>query len=120
MIYKLFGKERMILISDSMRATCLSDGEYDFGGQTIRVKDGVARTLDGAIAGSTSTLMDCVRKAAEFGIPEGDAFYMASRTPSVLMKENKGLISPGYDADLLIVNDDLSLDKVIINGNVPE
>ena len=64
--------------------------------------------------------MDCVRKATEFGIPEGDAFYMASRTPSVLMKENKGLISSGYDADLLIVNDDLSLDKVIINGNVPE
>lgn len=117
-LYKLFGKERMILISDSMRATCLSDGEYDFGGQTIRVNGGVARTPDGAIAGSTSTLMDCVRKAVEFGIPEKDAFYMASRTPAVLMSENKGLVIPGYDADLLVINDDLSLDKVIIGGNI--
>ena len=120
MLYKLFGRERMILISDSMRATCLSDGEYDFGGQTIKVTNGVARTLDGAIAGSTSTLMDCVRKAVEFGIPEEDSFYMASRTPAVLMNVNKGLISPGYDADLLTVNDDLSLDKVIISGNIFE
>lgn len=115
-LYKLFGKERMILISDSMRATCLSDGEYEFGGQTIAVKDGVARTQEGAIAGSTSTLMQCVKKATEFGICESDAFYMASRTPAVLLGENKGLIKEGFDADLIVVNDDLSVDKVIING----
>lgn len=117
MLYRLFGKERMILISDSMRAACLTDGKYEFGGQTITVKNSVARTAEGAIAGSTSTLIQCVKKAVEFGICEEDAFYMASRTPAVLMGENKGLIEAGLDADLISVNDDLSIDKVIINGS---
>lgn len=117
-LYRLFGKERMILISDSMRATCLSDGEYEFGGQTITVTNGVARTPEGAIAGSTSTLIQCVKKAIEFGISEEDAFYMASRTPAVLMGENKGLIKEGFDADLISVDDNLNIDKVIINGEI--
>ncbi len=118
MLYKLFGKERMILISDSMRATGLSDGTYEFGGQEINVKNGVARTLDGAIAGSTSTLMECVKKAIEFGIPKEDAFFMASATPSELMKVNKGHIAPGYDADLIVVDDNLNITKTILGGIV--
>lgn len=119
-LYNLFGKDRMVLISDSMRATGLSDGEYEFGGQTITVKNGIARTAEGAIAGSTSTLLTCVKKAVEFGIDEQDAFYMASRTPAVLMNENKGLIAPGYDAELLILDDELNLEKVMINGQFIE
>jgi len=117
-LYRLFGKERLILISDSMRATKLSDGEYEFGGQPIDVVNSVARTREGAIAGSTSTLFDCVKKAIEFGISEEDAFYMASRTPAVLMGENKGLITEGFDAELIVLNEDLTTDKVIINGEI--
>lgn len=118
MLYRLFGKDRMILISDSMRATGLSDGEYEFGGQTITVKDKVARTEYGAIAGSTSTLMDCVKKAIEFGIPKDDAFYMASGTPAVLMNVKKGHIKPGYDADLIVLDDDLKICMTILNGEI--
>lgn len=118
MIYKLFGRERMVLISDAMRATGLNDGIYSFGGQKIIVKDSVARTEDGALAGSTSTLMDCVRKAVEFGIPEEDAFYMATATPSALMNIKKGRIATGYDADLIVLNDDLSLHSVVKSGKV--
>lgn len=50
----------MILISDSMCATGLCDGDYEFCGLHVTVKDSVARTYDGSLAGSTSTLFECV------------------------------------------------------------
>ena len=115
-LYRLFGKERMVLISDCMRAGGLSDGIYEFGGMEMTVKNKVARTDGGALAGSTSTLLECVKKAIEFGIPEEDAFYMASATPSNLMKVNKGYIKEGYDADLLVLDDNLNLLNVISGG----
>ncbi len=105
-LYRMFGPERMILISDSMRATGLSDGTYSFGGQTVTVKDGTARTEDGALAGSTATLYDCVRSAVRFGIPEEDAYRMASRTPAELMGWKKGRLLPGYDAEIIFVGMD--------------
>lgn len=120
MLYRLFGPERMILISDSMRAAGLCDGEYEFGGRRITVRDSVARTDDGALAGSTSTLLECVRCAVKFGIPEQDAFRMASQTPAELMGIKAGQLRTGYDCDLIVLNDDDSLYKVIIDGKVYE
>ena len=117
-LYKLFGADRMILISDSMRATGLCDGDYEFGGLTITVKDKTARTQDGALAGSTSTLFECVRCATEFGIPESDAFKMASETPARLMGLNRGKIFAGYDCDLIVLNDKNEIDTVIIGGEI--
>lgn len=121
MLYKMFGRERMVLISDSMRATGLCDGEYEFGGQPIDVVDGVARTRDGAIAGSTSTLWHCVKTAASFGIPFDDAVYMATEVPARLIGcPEKGRIEVGADADILIINEDMSIDKVYIGGEIYE
>ncbi len=117
-LYNLFGAERMILISDSMRATLLKDGEYDLGGLEIDVKNKIARTKDGALAGSTATLYNCVMKAIEFGIDIEDAFKMASETPARLMGINCGRIEEGYDCDLLVLNDDNSINKVIIDGEI--
>ncbi len=116
MLYKMFGSDRMILISDSMRATNLPDGEYDLGGLNIIVKDKTAHTEDGALAGSTSTLLDCVKCAIEFGIPASEAFKMASETPAKLMGLNRGVIKAGTECDLLILDDNNNIDTVIING----
>lgn len=115
-LYRMFGPERMVLISDSMRATGLSDGTYSFGGQPVIVKDGVARTEDGALAGSTATLYDCVRTAIRFGIPEDDAYRMASLTPAELMGWKKGRLLPGYDAEIILIgkNGEL-LDTMILD-----
>lgn len=118
MIYKLFGSDRMVLISDSMRATGLKDGEYEFGGQAITVKESVAKTQNGAIAGSTTTLINCVKKAIEFGISEAEAFKMASQTPCELLGINKGKIKTGYDADLIVVNEDYEVMHTIIDGKI--
>lgn len=113
-LWRAFGSERMILISDSMRATGLADGIYDLGGQNMTVKDGIARTPDGALAGSTTPLLDCVRHAISFGIPEGDAVRMATETPARLLGIPKGKIAVGYDADLLLVDDNYCLLKTLV------
>lgn len=117
MLYKMFGPERMVIISDSMRATGLCDGVYEFGGQPIEVKNSVARTMDGAIAGSTSTLFTCMKRAVEFGVPFADAVTMATRTPADLIgATNKGRIEVGADADLLILDEAMNLAHVMIGG----
>ena len=112
-LYRIFGSECMVLISDSMRATGIDDGEYMFGGQKVVVRGGVARTEDGALAGSTSTLYSCVMKAIEFGIPADEAFAMASRTPANMMGVKKGRIEAGYDADFIVVDEDYRLLDVL-------
>ena len=118
MLYRTFGARRMILISDSMRATGLDDGEYEFGGQKITVTNSVARTPDGAIAGSTSTLLQCVKKAIEFEIPEQTAFDMASKTPAELLGLNKGRIECGWDADFIAVDDKYNVMMTVKAGRV--
>ena len=82
------------------------------------LKDGAARLADGTIAGSSATLLDCVKTAVKFGIPFNDAVRMASRTPAEMLGINKGQIKPGFDADMLIVDSDINIKTVIINGEV--
>ena len=118
MLIKIFGKERILLISDSMKATGLGDGDYLFGGLDIIVKEGTALTKSGHLAGSTSTLLDCVKVAISFGIPEEDAVMMASENPARLMGLNKGKIEVGYDADFIIVDDSFNLVRTIVRGEL--
>jgi len=113
-LYRMFGSDRMVLISDSMHATGLGDGEYIFGGQKVVVKDGTARTLEGALAGSTSTLFYCVKKAMEFGISADDAFKMASETPAKMLGLKKGKIEIGYDAEFIVLDENYDLVDTII------
>ena len=116
MLITLYGTDRVILISDAMRAAGLGDGEYEFGGQTMTVKNATALTAGGKLAGSTATLLECVRCAVSFGIDEADAFRMASENPAKLLGLNKGKIEVGYDADFVIVDKDLNLVKAIARG----
>ncbi len=114
LLYRLFGRDRMILISDSMRAAGLPDGDYELGGQPVYVRGGVARTASGALAGSTSTLSDCVRYAISIGIPRDDAIAMASETPARYLGISKGKVAAGYDADLLIVDEQMNVIETIL------
>lgn len=117
-LYKLFGADKMILISDSMRATGFPDGEYELGGQAVYVKGKEARLADGTLAGSVSTLLDCVKCAIEFGIPEEDAVKMATENPARLIGVKKGRIEAGYDADFITVDNEFNLNNVIISGEI--
>ena len=118
MLIKIFGYDKVILISDSMLATGLGDGEYMFGGQPIDVINGTALTKTGHLAGSTSTLFDCVKMAISFGIPEELAVKMATENPARLMGLNKGKIEVGYDADFIIVDEAFNLIRAIARGEL--
>ncbi len=61
--FQLFGDNRMILISDTLRAAGLEDGTYDLGGQDVTVRGPVATIDNGALAGSVSDLMRCLTVA---------------------------------------------------------
>lgn len=116
--YAMFGRERMILVSDSIRSAGCPDGEYDSGGLQVFVKNGAAHLADGTIAGSNSMLWGCVKTAVSFGIGFDDAVAMATSTPAALLGVNKGNIKPGYDADLLIISDNMEIDSVIVGGEI--
>lgn len=116
MYIRAVGEDRVILISDCMRATGLSDGEYYFGGQKIIVKDATALTETGHLAGSTVTLFECVRSAISMGISEESAVKMATENPARLMGLNKGKIEVGYDADFILVDKDFNLKKSVKCG----
>lgn len=120
MLYRLFGSDRMILISDSMRACGLPDGEYDLGGLNINVRNKIARTENGAIAGSTFTLLDCVKKAIEFGIDRSEAFRMASETPAKMLGLKRGILEVGYDCDFIVLDDDMNIVHTVIGGKIIE
>ena len=116
--YRLFGADRMVLISDSLCCAGLPDGNYKSGGLDVYVKNGEARLADGTIAGSNSMLWDCVKKAVEFGIPFEDAVKMASATPAEMLGLNKGKIEVGYDADIVVVEKNLTISCVLIGGEI--
>lgn len=114
MTYRLFGAERMILISDAIRPALLADGQYTSGGLNVTVKNGEARLADGTLAGSSSSLYRCVRQAIAFGIPPRDAFRMASETPAAMMGIKKGRIAVGYDAEFLVLDENFEKTEVMI------
>lgn len=118
-LYKLFGADRMVLISDNVApAGITEDGEYNMNGTAMIVKNGVATTPAGNLYGSTTNLFDCVKCAVSFGIPTDDAFKMASKTPARLMGLNKGEIAVGYDADFILLDKNLSLIHTVIGGKI--
>ena len=83
MVFETVGPEAVALVSDSMAATGLGDGTYQLGSLTVEVTDGTARTDSGSIAGSTSTLADCVRWAIKVaGVDRLDAERSARVTPA--------------------------------------
>lgn len=121
LIIRMKGLDRTILVTDAMRAAGLPDGEYDLGGQSISVKDGIARTDTGSLAGSTLTLDQAVRNIQKFsGIPLQDAIRLATLTPASVLGLNgiKGELRPGADADILIADADMNIRIVIINGSI--
>lgn len=118
MAYQMFGADRMILINDSMNAAGLGEGEYDFCGMHVLVKDGMARQENGTICGGIASLFDCVKNMAKWGVPLEHAVKMASWNPAAAigMEREIGSVAVGKDADLLLVSHDLALQAVYVKG----
>lgn len=120
--FAIFGDDRLILISDSMMATGMENGDYSLGGLAVTVTGRLATLADGTIAGSATNLMDCMRTAVQkMEIPLESAVKCASINPAKAIGEDKeyGSISVGKYADLVLLNqNDLSLKNVISHGIV--
>ena len=113
--FRMFGPERVILISDSMRAAGMENGTYELGGQEVTVKDRKAVLKDGTLAGSATNLYGCMCKAVEFGIPLEQAIMAVTANParSIGIFDRVGSIRIGKQADLLLVSENLELKRVI-------
>ena len=116
--FKLFGEERVVLISDSMMATGMEDGEYALGGQPVTVKGNRALLSDGTIAGSATNLYDCMRTAIEMGISKEAAVRAATINPAkaVGLDSECGVLLSGRRADILLADRQFRLQEVIKSG----
>jgi N-acetylglucosamine-6-phosphate deacetylase len=115
------GADRTLLITDAMRATGLRDGTYTLGDQPVTVQDSIARTLDGALAGSTATLDYVLRNVIAFaGVTLNQALQMATTTPAEAMhiQARKGSLVVGKDADVIFLDSALRVRMTLIAGRV--
>jgi N-acetylglucosamine-6-phosphate deacetylase len=114
-------REKLLLISDGMRAVGMGDGTFDLGGQTVHVHRCIARLDDGTLAGSTLTLNKAVQNLVQtIGIPLVDAIYMVSTAPAKKLgiDTTKGSLEIGKDADIVVLSKDFDAQLTMIQGQL--
>ena len=122
MAYLCKGDEELVLITDSMEATGCADGEYAIAGMKVIVADGKAVTTDGALAGSTLSLINGVKNLARFAeIPFAEALRCATITPARMagIDDKVGALKVGLYADILVADEnggDVRIERVFKNG----
>ena len=110
--------DKLILITDAMRAGCLYDGEYSLGGQMVFVKDGEARLKNGTLAGSVLKLNSALKnfkKYSNISLPK--LISMVTSTPAKILNLDLGELKEGYPADMVLFNSDFNIIKTFINGS---
>lgn len=112
--FSLFGDDRVVLISDSMMAAGLPDGDYELGGQAVTVNGSRAVLTDEpqTIAGSVTNLMNCMRTAVlSMGIPLESAVKAAACNPArvIGVSDSYGNLNPGCYGNILLINDRLEI-----------
>ena len=118
--FRIYGDDRVVLISDSMRATGMTDGEYTLGGQEVAVKGALATLADGTIAGSVTNLYECMKQTISMGIPKEVAIKAATINParSIGVEKEVGSIEVGKRADILVVDENLGIETIMIGGKI--
>lgn len=118
--FKMLGEDRMILISDSMRATGMGDGVYTLGGLEVNVSGKYATLVsDGALAGSVTNLFDCMKTAVKkMGIPLETAVACATMNPAKSLGEydKYGSITVGKKANIVLMDSELEIQAVLKDG----
>jgi N-acetylglucosamine-6-phosphate deacetylase len=108
---------RVALVTDSMAGATLTNGAHRLGGLDIEIRDGVARGSSGALAGSTLTMIEAVRNLHALGASLEEAVVAATDVPArVLRLPAVGRIGIGLPADLVVLTDELEIDRVLVDG----
>jgi N-acetylglucosamine-6-phosphate deacetylase len=121
LLIKAKGVDRTIVITDAVRASGLIDGDYALGDQMVHVKDGVVRTDAGGLAGSTLTMDQALRNVMEFAdLSLAEALPMLTRVPaaSIGLENRKGYITPGFDADIVVLDQSYRVRLTMVAGTV--
>ena len=120
-VIEIKGDERVVLVTDAIRATGINEGIYDLGGQKITVKQGQARLKTGVLAGSVLTMDKAVKNlVTKVGIPLTKAIKMASFNPAkcIGIDDRKGSLAVNKDADIVILNKNLETELTMVAGRV--
>ncbi|HHV73062.1 MAG TPA: N-acetylglucosamine-6-phosphate deacetylase [Thermoanaerobacterium sp.] len=120
-LIRLKGKEKVNLVTDAMMAANLRDGLYQLGGQDVYVKDGAARLKSGVLAGSTLTLDKAIKNIlsnTDLSLPESVALASYNSAKVIGVDDRKGLIKEGYDADIVIFDENIEIKKTIVGGKI--
>lgn len=117
-VFKMFGRDRVVLISDTMRAAGMPDGDYTLGGQAVKVTGKLAALADGTIAGSATDLMGCLKTAVSFGIPLADAVTAAAVNPAkeIGIYDRVGSFENGKLANAVVLDQELNVRDVFFHG----
>ncbi|MCX7796562.1 MAG: N-acetylglucosamine-6-phosphate deacetylase [bacterium] len=120
LVYKAKGYRNIVLISDSMSATGLSDGEYELGGLKVTVRSGAPRLEDGRLAGSTLTLDNAIKNMVnKVLVPLPFAVEMASKVPAKSIGEASiGSLSYGNKADIVVLDRNFNVVRTYIDGRL--
>ncbi|MGH3087988.1 MAG: amidohydrolase family protein, partial [Rubrobacteraceae bacterium] len=117
--FKMLGPDRVCLVTDSIAAAGMGDGQYQLATRNIYLEGGVPKLGSGAIAGSVLTMNEALRNILAFtGCTVAEAVRMVSSTPARLVGEGKrkGRLIRGHDADVAVLVPDLSVQAVWKSG----
>lgn len=116
---QLKGFEKLILVTDAMRAKCLSAGCYDLGGQAVYVNHQRATLADGTLAGSVLTMNQAIKNFIAFThCTLNEVMKMVAENPAKILGifSRKGSIAVGKDADLVVLDDQFNVKMVVCGG----
>jgi N-acetylglucosamine-6-phosphate deacetylase len=108
---------RVALVTDAVAGAGEADGVYSLGGLDIEIRDGVARGLDGSLAGTTIRMIDAVRNLHALGVPLADALDAATAVPARIIGAPVGRLDVDEPADVVVLNDNLEVDRVFVRGD---